>query len=218
MDLKAIAQDMNDVSEKLVSGGLVHLLGGNFSARTGNRMAITGHASAKHRLTADDLFEVGVDSDENPSGISSTLGIHRAILRRTNAGAIVHAHPYYATLLSYYTDHWSPIDENGIYYLGEAVHAVASEGYMKWALLEDELAELLTHSTAAVLKWHGTFTIGKSLTEALNATQAVELSARLIIDTHQLRSELGDARLPNYANATRLTDADPQTDRRQNCS
>lgn len=99
MNLDAVSEEMNYVSEKLVSLGMVHLLGGNFSAREGDRMAITGHRSAKRRLTAADLFEVSVHSDENPENISSTLGIHRAILRRTEAGAVVHAHPYYATLI-----------------------------------------------------------------------------------------------------------------------
>ena len=141
MDLDAVALEMNYVSDQIVNGGLVHVLGGNFSARAGNRMAITGHRSAKRQLTAADLYEVSVDGDEEPDGVSKTLGIHRAILRQTGADAVVHAHPYFATLLSYYTEKWHPIDENGLYYLGDTVRTIAAAGYMKWDLLEDELAE-----------------------------------------------------------------------------
>ena len=199
MDLVHIAKEMNYVSEKLVSMGLVHLMGGNFSVRDGNQMAITGHRSAKRSLTADDLYVVGVDTDDELEGISKTLGIHREILRKTRTTAVVHAHPYYATLLSYFTDEICPIDENGIFYLGTKVHCVASEGFMKWALLDNDLAEMLTTCPAAILKWHGSFTIGDSLEEAFNMTQALEISCRLVVDTFRLRSSLGNATLPKYA-------------------
>ena len=204
MDLEATAAEMSYVSDQIVNAGLVHVLGGNFSARAGDRMAITGHRSAKRQLTATDLYEVSVDGNEEPDGVSKTLGIHRAILRQTGAGAVVHAHPYHATLLSYYTDAWHPIDENGIYYLGKAVSTVSAAGYMQWDLLEEELAAALTDSTAVILKWHGTFTIGDSLIEALNSTQAVELSARLVVDSNNMSGRLGPPLLPDYASPTPL--------------
>lgn len=199
MNLEAIAAEMSDVSEKLVVTGMVHLLGGNFSVRDGERMAITGHRSAKRDLSGDDLFVADVNSDESVEGASSTLDMHRAIFRMTDADAIIHAHPYYATLLSYYTDVICPIDENNIYYLGERVYCIQSEGYMKWALLADQMAELLTRSPAAVLKWHGSFAIGDSLAEAFNHTQALEQASRFILDTRRLQPHLGDAVLPDYA-------------------
>ena len=114
MNLDAIALEMSDVSEKLVTANMVHLLGGNFSVREGEKMAITGHRSAKKALSGKDLFVVDVHSDEPVQGASATLGMHRSIFRKTGAAAIVHAHPYYATLLSYYTDVICPIDENNI--------------------------------------------------------------------------------------------------------
>ncbi len=104
MNLETIAAEMSDISEKLVVSGMVHLMGGNFSVREGDRMAITGHFSAKRALHAEDLFLAGVDDDEPVEGASATLDMHRAIFRKTDAAAIVHAHPYHATLLSYYTD------------------------------------------------------------------------------------------------------------------
>ena len=199
MDLDAIAAEMSAVSEKLVNGGMVHLLGGNFSVRGGSQMAITGHRSAKRTLSGKDLYVAEVDSDAPVEGASSTLDMHRAIFRRTEAAAIVHAHPYYATLLSYYTDVICPLDENNIYYLGEKVYCIRSAGFMKWALLADEMAELLTRSPAAMLKWHGSFTIGDSLTAAFNNTQAVDQAARFILDMRRLEPRLGPAVLPDYA-------------------
>ena len=199
MDLGVIAEEMSDVSEKLVVTGMVHLLGGNFSVREGDKMAITGHRSAKQTLTGKDLFVANVHSDEPVEGASATLGMHRSIFRKTQAAAIIHAHPYYATLISYYTDVICPIDENNIYYLGEKVFCIQSEGFMKWALLADQMADLLTRSPAAVLKWHGSFTIGDSLAEAFNHTQALDQAARLILDTRRLEPHFGPPVLPNYA-------------------
>ena len=199
MNLETIAAEMSDVSEKLVMTGMVHLLGGNFSVREGEKMAITGHRSPKRHLSGSDLFVADVNSDELVAGASSTLGMHRSIFRMTEADAIIHAHPYYATLLSYYTDVICPIDENNIYYLGEQVFCIQSEGYMKWALLAEQMAELLTRSPAAVLKWHGSFAIGDSLAEAFNHTQALEQASRFILDTRRLEPHLGRAVLPDYA-------------------
>ena len=199
MNLEVIAAEMSEVSEKLVVTGMVHLLGGNFSVREGEKMAITGHRSPKRDLTGKDLFAADVHSDEPVEGASATLGMHRSIFRKTDAAAIIHAHPYYATLLSYYTDVICPIDENNIYYLGERVFCIQSEGYMKWALLADQMAELLTRSPAAVLKWHGSFAIGDSLAEAFNHTQALEQASRFILDTRRLEPHLGHPELPDYA-------------------
>ena len=199
MNLDQIAKEMNQISDKLVAAGLVHLQGGNFSAREGPQMAITGHRSAKKSLSGSDLYIADVDSDQEVTGASKTLGMHRAIFRKTDAKAIIHAHPYYATLISYYTDVLCPIDENSIYYLGEKVFCIQSEGYMKWDRLAEQMADLLSQSPAAILKWHGSFTIGSSLAEAFNATQALEFAARFLLDTRRLEPILGRAEMPDYA-------------------
>ena len=199
MNLSAIAAEMTDVSEKLVVAGMVHLLGGNFSVRVGDKLAITGHRTAKRSLCGEDLFVAGVLDDEPVAGASATLDMHRAIFRKTDALAIVHAHPYYATLLSYFTDVICPIDENNIYYLGERVHCVHAPEFMHWDQLATEIAELLAVNPAAMLKWHGSFTIGASLGKAFNHTQALDQAARLIIDTRRLQPHLGHPVLPDYA-------------------
>ena len=211
MNLSAIADEMTYVSDKLVALGMVHLVGGNFSVRYGNKMAITGHRSAKRSLTGEDLFVGCVDDDTPIEGASATLDMHRTIFRRTETNAIVHAHPYYAILLSFYTNVICPIDENNIYYLGEKVYCAHAPDFMRWATLSDEIAHLLTLSPATVLKWHGSFAIGSSLNEALNTTQALDQAARLIIDTRQLEPHFGPATLPQYAkhNSFNVSDGDP---------
>ena len=73
-----------------------------------------------------------------------------------------------------------------------------------WAQLAEPMADLLTRSPAAILKWHGSFTIGDTLAEAFHNTQALELSARLVIDTAQMTHSLGPAEMPSYAKANHL--------------
>ncbi len=70
---------------------------------------------------------------------------------------------------------------------------------MKWDLLDEEMADALTVSPAAILKWHGSFAIGDSLGEAFSSTQAVDQAARFIIDTRRLEPQLGSAEVPDYA-------------------
>ena len=90
--------------------------------------------AAEMNYVSDQIVNAGlvhVLGGYEPDGVSKTLGIHRAILRRTGSCAVVHAHPYYAT-------------------------------------------------------------------------QAVELSARLVINSNNLRRTLGDPALPDYTSPTTL--------------
>ena len=117
IDLEQIADEMALYSDLLVNTGLLHLKGGNYSVRIGEELIITPTKCFKKDLVPEKLIRAKVDSDEKVENASSVLSMHRAIYRKTDAEAIIHAHPYYASLLSFYIDEIRPVDENGKLYL-----------------------------------------------------------------------------------------------------
>jgi L-fuculose-phosphate aldolase len=196
--LACIAAEMNLYSDMLVNAGLLHLKGGNFSARLGQDLVITRTRCFKQDLLPERLVRAPIYSDDSVEGASSTLSMHRAIYRKTDAQAILHAHPYYATLLSYYLEEFSPVDENGLIYLGPRIPIVAAPRFISWPEVAEEMADSLVNCPVSILRWHGAFAIGDSMASAFHSTQAVETAARFAY--HLLRNEgkLGKATYPPY--------------------
>ena len=159
-DVQRIADDMALYSDLLVQSGLLHLKGGNSSVRVGEELIITRTRSFKNDLVPERLIRAAVDSDDPVEHASSVLSMHRAIYRKTDARAIIHAHPHHPALLSFYVDEFSPIDENGLIYLGRKVRVVAARHFMEWSAADERMADALTECPAAILKWHGAFAIG----------------------------------------------------------
>jgi L-fuculose-phosphate aldolase len=197
-ELERIAHEMSTYSDMLVNQGLLHLKGGNLSARLGDDLIITRTRSFKEDLVAEKLVRASIFSDEPVEHASSTLSMHRAIYRKTSAVAIMHAHPYFTALLSYYRDGFSPLDENGLIYLGKFIPSVSAPGFMAWEKVDEEMADALTTCPAAILRWHGAFTIGSSMAEAFHNVQAVETAARFVYDLLKQEGKLGQPVYPPY--------------------
>jgi L-fuculose-phosphate aldolase len=197
-EVQRIADDMALYSDLLVQSGLLHLKGGNSSVRVGEELVITRTRSFKNDLVPERLIRAAVDSDDPVEHASSVLSMHRAIYRKTDARAIIHAHPHHPALLSFYVDEFSPIDENGLIYLGRKVRVVAARRFMEWSAADEQMADALTECPAAILKWHGAFAIGGELAQAFHIMQAVETAARFYLDTWRLSGVIGTPELPEY--------------------
>jgi L-fuculose-phosphate aldolase len=198
MTLDDAVADIATYSAKVVDSGLLHMQGGNLSVRLGDNLVITRTRTLKLVLGPDDVVVAPIDDDAPVDGASSTLAMHRAIYRKTGAGAIMHAHPYHATLLSFFQDSFEPVEENGLLYLGRRIRCVAAPGYLRWNEVAEEMADALTESPAAMLKWHGSFTTGASMALAFHNTQAIESTARFILDLRRLGGTLGQPTLADY--------------------
>lgn len=195
--LRKAAEDLSFISRRLVDFDQVEWYGGNLSVRDGDDCIITRTVSNKGAVEGasveDEVVRTGIYSDdENTAWASSALAIHRAIYRKTTAKAVLHAHPRWATLLSLYTDEIIPIEENGRLYLGDSVRVVAAPELFGWNLVADELADALDGGRLAVmLKWHGSFSIGQTLNEAMHNSRALNNVAEFIIRARQLEPVFG---------------------------
>jgi L-fuculose-phosphate aldolase len=195
-DDAAIAEEIDFFARKLVDLDLLEWFGGNISVRSGDDLLINRTRAHGTDLGSMPIIRTGIDHDDaNTPFASSALAIHRAIYRRTNAQAIIHAHPRDAVLLSFFEDEIMPIDENGLLYLGlNGAKVVAAPEIFGWNLVADDLADALVDRKAVVLRWHGSFAIGPTLDEALHVTRGLNNAAEYILRFRQTAPHFGPAK------------------------
>jgi L-fuculose-phosphate aldolase len=196
-DQDGVAEQVLGYARRLVDLGQLPWFGGNNSVRMGDQLLITrtsllGGREGNRQTVVTGIFE---DDDATPWA-SSALPIHRAIYRTTSAKAIVHAHPYHATLLTFFRDSIEPIDENGLIYLGSRVAVIAAPKRNAWNLVADELAAGIGEAGVVMLRWHGSFAAGDTLDQAMHKARAVEDAARFIIDVPRLEQWMGSPTMP----------------------
>ena len=189
--------EFQKVGQDLFLRGLVSSHGGNMSLRLGDGLVITRRGAQLGHLSERDLIETGVEwNDRATPSASSELAIHRAIYQRTQAQAIIHAHPIYALALTLLEDEIVPLDAEGRQSLGR-IPVVGSDVIMQVRDVIDEVAALLPECRIVVVRGHGSFAIGQLLDEAHRWTSMMEESARLIATVRLLGGGTGRKRRSN---------------------
>ena len=197
-ELKEIAEEMAVYSDMLVESGLLHLKGGNYSVRLGKDFIITPTKCFKKDLVPEKLVRVKVDSDNKVENASSVMTMHRSIYQKTDAKSIIHSHPYYSALLSFYVDEIRPVDENGLLYLGSQIKVVTAPKFMQWSEVDEDMANAMIECPVAILKWHGAFAKGDSLAQAFHNTQALESTSRFYWDIWSSHIKFPKPELADY--------------------
>jgi L-fuculose-phosphate aldolase len=173
-------QEIAKYGRKLVEHGLVESHFGNISVRAGDRMIITRSGSALDEITEDSVVEVGIEETSSLDLIaSSETVVHREIYRRTPALAIIHAHCPYAVVESLLVGAGGaiePVDSEGQYFLGEIPVVKGGIGSRE---LAENTAEALSKHRGLVVYSHGTFAVGRVLSEAYVVTTQLEHSCRV---------------------------------------
>src|SRR6201991_1234261 len=79
---------------------------GNLSVRSGQHIAITPSGVAYEDLTPDSICVIDLDGNKVEDGLdpSSEVPMHTSVYRHTDAVAVVHTHPLYASTLSAVVD------------------------------------------------------------------------------------------------------------------
>jgi L-fuculose-phosphate aldolase len=172
------------VGEDLVKLGLTTSHGGNLSIRQSGRMIITAHFAMLGRLGPGDLVEVPLreEPDHMTSEVSKDAGLHQLIYRFTPAGAVIHAHPAHAVALSLKTDMIAPRDLEGSVFLREIPVVAMAEAATR-------LPQVMQTHVAAMVRGHGCYVVGRTLTEALAYTSALGLSCHVDFLAAQLSGE-----------------------------
>ena len=175
------------VGRDLFTSGLICGTSGNLSIRMGDRMLITRRNSGLANLQEQDLIETGIfKNDRFTPMASSELPVHRAIYKKTAAGAIVHAHPSYAVALSLTENEIIPTDEEGNASIGcVPIIGPYTQGIVPGALA-NEIAQALQVGRIVMVRGHGSFATGQTLDEAFFWSSTLEEACQIMLFTKQI--------------------------------
>jgi L-fuculose-phosphate aldolase len=156
---------------------------GNVTARDGNRFVATPTATSKRLVAEKDLIEVDAKGAVIGSGkVFGEIGLHLAVYeRRPDVGAVVHAHPPFATAIA--CSRGNPIElpfiAEALVSLGPRIPKLpyAQPGEAARAALAP-WCELVD---AALLGNHGVIAWGKDCETALIRLELVEHLAKIAI-------------------------------------
>jgi len=187
--LQTAAESLCTTAHWCYSRGWVPATSGNFSVREGGRILVTASGLDKGTLTPAGLIEVDLDGHVavgtgNPS---AETALHLVLYRnRPTAGAILHVHSVWNTLLSsrYETSGVVPIEG---YELLKGLAGVTTHAWLEqvpvlknsqdYVALSRQLAGALVkypHAHGVLLSRHGLYTWGKSVAEARRHLEALE--------------------------------------------
>ena len=157
---------------------------GNLSIRSGDHIAITPSGAAYDTLTPESICVIDIDGNQLEDGLapSSEVPMHTSVYRHTDALAVVHTHPLYATALSVLIDEVPPVHYM-IAALGGPVRVAPYATFGSPELAENSIAAM-EGRFGALLQNHGATTYGDSIGKAYTRSIYLEWVCRLY---HQAR-------------------------------
>lgn len=152
---------------------------GNISVRVADLVAVTPSGVAYEALTPEGVCVVDLDGNPVEPGPvpSSELPMHLAVYRATDAGAVVHTHPLYATTVSLLLDEL-PAVHYMVATLGGPVRVAPYATYGTPELAEASVAAMVGRN-AVILRNHGATTYGPDLATAYTRSLYLEWLCRL---------------------------------------
>jgi ribulose-5-phosphate 4-epimerase/fuculose-1-phosphate aldolase len=192
-----IREAMVRLSRSLFDRGYAHGSAGNISARVEDGVLVSPTNSSMGRLTAETLSKLAPDGTHLSGGKpSKEAGLHLGVLAaRPEAGAVVHLHSTYATLLSCLSD-TDPADAMPPItpYLVMRVGRVPMVPY--FAPGSDALAAAVSEKArdhrAVLMANHGFVVTGRSFEDAVMNAEEFEENARLLFLTRDMSRRLLD--------------------------
>ncbi len=179
-DSPELRQSIIDACRRLRQGGYIVGTWGNVSVRLADGLVITPSALDYDLLTPDDLVVVSwqgqaLRGDRVPS---SEVELHRQLLlARPDLGAVVHTHPPSASALACAHRDLPVMVEDMAQIIGADVRCTSyTPGGRHQALAAAAVAGM-GEGTAVLLANHGVVVAGRTLAEAVIATQVLEKAA-----------------------------------------
>ncbi len=180
-----------EIGQRFDRRGWVLGTSGNFSAVVGRdplRLAITSSGASKGDLAADQILEMDDDCrvTEGSGRPSAEARLHVEIVRARGAGAVLHTHSMWSTLLSERHAGAGGLAITGFEML-KGLEGVATHEHREWipilensqdmvALAAEVRDALRVHPAAHafLLRRHGMYTWGETLPQAVRHVEIVE--------------------------------------------
>lgn len=191
LDFADAARRLAEVGRNAHGRGWALGTSGNFSAVVGEaplRLAITASGRDKGRLTAEEIVEIGGDGAvlSGSGRPSAETSLHLAIVRARGAGAVLHTHSLWSTLLSEAHAGAGGLAVEG-YEMLKGLAGVATHVHREWLPIVDNsqdweaqapaLEAMLRRNTAShgfLIRRHGLYTWGHDLDEAARHLEVLE--------------------------------------------
>ena len=187
-----IPQQLVEVGRRFYQRGWVFGTSGNFSvvlSRDPLRLAITSSGVDKGDLTADQILEIDERCEPAPSAAarpSAEARLHVEIVRTLGAGAVLHTHSIWSTLLSDRHAARLGLTIEG-YEMLKGLAGVATHEHREWVPILDNDQDMVRLAVrvrdvlqskpmphAFLLRRHGMYTWGSTLQEAVRHVEIVE--------------------------------------------
>jgi ribulose-5-phosphate 4-epimerase/fuculose-1-phosphate aldolase len=185
-DTDTIRQELQAAGRYLLANELAWGNAGNLSARISpDRLLVTASGTRLGELADDDFVECPVDATNETTYArkpSKEMPMHRAIYHaRPEIKAVLHAAPFYSTLIACAQDIDIPNDwyvENMYYQERVARVPYCHPGSVG---LGEAVAEQATKANVLLLENHGVLVYDTSISEALMGLHTLELTCRMLI-------------------------------------
>lgn len=178
--MEFVYREIIRVGELLFREGLVSARSGNISRSFGDKIFITRTGANMGTLTKEDVICLPLRGkhilDERAS---IELPVHRRIILETGRPAVVHAHPTYTLLLSYWRKEILPVDTEGKELIGR-VHILELERASASEELAREASKVLKNHPLVVVRGHGVFSSASELTRAYSLISTLEHSCKIL--------------------------------------
>jgi len=185
------ARRLCEIGREFYGRGWVYGTSGNFSARVADdplRLAITSSGLDKGALTEADILEIDAEARVLRGGgrPSAETSLHLVLVEQAGAGAVLHTHSVWGTLLS---DRHGPSRGFALegYEMLKGLGGVSTHEHREWVpilensqdyvALSSTLSSLLREhprSHGVLLRKHGLYTWGRDLDEARRHVEILE--------------------------------------------
>jgi L-fuculose-phosphate aldolase len=177
--------------QRMLKDGLTVGTSGNISVRLGANIAITPSGVEYEALVPQDICVITLDGTyvDGPDSPSSEVPMHTVVYKFTNALAVVHTHPVYATVVGTLL-HEVPRIHYLLALLGGPVR-VAPYAQFGTEKLARNCIVAMKDRYAVLLQNHGATTYGDTLAKAYSRSIYLEWLCRIYCEA----KTLGDPRL-----------------------
>ena len=186
MLLDELKNNLVKYSKILVDKGLVVSSGGNVSFCKNNKMYVTPTGVVLDEIKAHNLACVDLDGNRlNEFKPSKESVMHSSIYKSKDVDVIIHAHPYYTTILASHKNIKKGKDIP-LYTPGYAVK-VGEVGLVDYyppgsRELSQAVTEEISNKNAVLMKKHGVIVSADDFRTALNLIEDIELNSRMYVE------------------------------------
>ena len=164
----------------LYEQGLNHSHSGNISVRKGSNILIKKHGAMLGYLTKSDIVSINLNNDKKDKLASLEAKVHRAIyLADSKIKAVAHGHTIYATILSLNSKIIKPIDSEGQFYLPQ-IPVLDCKDTIGSDEVAKKIPDLILKYKCVIVKDHGAFAIGETLSQACLYVSVAENASKII--------------------------------------